>query len=156
MLKIPRYPIPIIVLVVALATLLFPAGVLAQGQDPGAPGTITPDLLALIAGSALSLFFSLVPKFSEKFAALPSEYKRLIMIGLMAVVAVGAYSLSCTSWLTGIFEFSVTCDQTGRQLIIKSFILAVAANQSTYSITPLPKSVRKAAEKVEKREELLP
>jgi hypothetical protein len=96
-------------------------------------------LLASIAGILLSLLFSYVPKLSEKFATLEGVYKRLIMAGLILVVAGGAFGLSCAAIIS-----AVTCDQPGALGLLKAFIAALIANQSTYMISPETKRVQQA------------
>lgn len=94
-------------------------------------------LLASLAGILLSLLFSYVPKLSDWFAVLEGVYKRLIMAGLLLVVAGGAFGLSCASVIS-----AVTCDQPGALGLVKAFIAALIANQSTYMISPETKRVQ--------------
>ena len=96
-------------------------------------------LLASLAGILLSLLFSYVPKLSEKFAILEGVYKRLIMVGLILVVAGGTFGLSCAGVIG-----AVTCDQPGALGLVKAFIAALIANQSTYMISPETNRVQQA------------
>jgi uncharacterized protein YacL len=130
------------VVLVILLTLMLAFPVLAASPGETSPGmmfTTTPEMLALIAGVVLSLIFSYVPGLNTKFAALDPTYKRLIMLGILVLTAGAIFGLSCASVLTG-----VTCDQPGLMQMVTILILAVIANQSAYSISPLSKPVRDA------------
>lgn len=96
-------------------------------------------LLASLAGILLSLLFSYVPKLSEWFAGLEGVYKRLIMAGLLIIVAIGVFGLSCAAVIS-----AVTCDQPGAMGLLKILIAALIANQSIYSISPQTKGVQQA------------
>jgi len=98
-----------------------------------------PNEISAVAGVVLSLFFSYVPGLNAKFAALAPEWKRLIMLGLLAVVAGAVYGLSCT----GVWRW-VECDTEGAKLLIKAFIVAVVTNQGIFTISPQPKAVKAA------------
>lgn len=98
--------------------------------------------LALIAGTFLSLLFSYVPGLNKKFAAVDPVYKRLSMLGLLALSAAAIYGLSCFGWALGGFE--VPCDEGGIKQLIEVFIVAIIANQSIYTISPETKGVREA------------
>ena len=91
----------------------------------------TPESLAMLAGVVLSLLFSYVPGLSDWYGALSATIKRLIMAGLLLVVAGGAFGLACAGIITGI-----DCSQTGLIDVVWAFILAVIANQSTYALSP--------------------
>ena len=93
--------------------------------------------LAALAGLILSLLFSYVPGLSDWYEPLEQTKKRLIMLGLLVVVAAGVYGLSCGP--TNL-QF-VTCDKAGVMALISAFITAMVANQATYELSP-----RKAAQ----------
>ena len=86
--------------------------------------------LAAIAGAVLSLAFSYIPGLDEGFANLEPTHKRLIMGGLLVVVAVAVFGLSCGNLLA-----SVTCDKQGALGLVNVLIMALIANQSVYQIT---------------------
>ncbi len=92
---------------------------------------MTVEQLGAIAGVLLSLAFSYIPGLSDKFAALPATTKRLIMAGLLLVVAVGALALSCANVVV-----TVECTQAGLLALINTFIAALVANQAAYMIAP--------------------
>ena len=93
--------------------------------------TLTPQLLAAVAGIILSLIFSYIPGLNAKFAMLENVYKRLIMLLLTFLTALGIFGLSCA----GVFNY-VTCDKGGAWLLLGLFIQVAVANQSAYQITP--------------------
>ena len=97
--------------------------------------------LALISGVVLSLLFSYIPGLNVKYAELGSEVKRLIMAGLLLVVAGSAYSLSCAGWGAS-FGVEITCDLAGSLGLVRVFVWALIANQGAYSITPQTNAVR--------------
>jgi len=92
---------------------------------------MTSELLASISGIVLSLLFSYVPGLSGKFAKLDSGVKRLIMAGMLLVVAGAAFGLSCGN----VFP-SVACSKEGALGLLKVFITALVANQAIYAISP--------------------
>lgn len=100
--------------------------------------TVTPELLASIAGVILSLFFSYIPGLNTKFAALDTMYQRLVMLLLLVITAGALYGLGCAA----IILAGITCDKQGLLQLIWIFILAVIANQSAFSISPPTKAVK--------------
>ena len=92
--------------------------------------TLTPESLTMLAGAVLSLLFSYVPGLSDWYGALEATYKRLIMAGLLLVTTGAVFGLACAGILSGI-----ACDQPGLINVVWTFILAIVANQSVYSIT---------------------
>jgi len=93
---------------------------------------MTAELLSSIAGIVLSLLFSYVPPFKSWFDNLEGNYKRLIMLGALAVTAGGAYGLACL----GLFGVGITCDMAGALGLVELFIVAAIANQSAYALSP--------------------
>ena len=93
------------------------------------------EFLSSIAGVVLSLLFSYVPGLKVRFGALDGDYKRLIMLGLLALVGAGAFGLSCAG-LAADFGINVTCDQAGAIGLLKVFGVAAIANQATYQLSP--------------------
>jgi hypothetical protein len=87
--------------------------------------------LSSIAGVILSLIFSYVPKVSEWYAGREATEKRLIMAGLLLLVALGAFGLSCADVVS-----VVTCNKDGALGLVYAFIAALVANQATFAISP--------------------
>jgi len=90
------------------------------------------EFLSSVAGIIWSLLFSYVPGVSGWYEKLDGTYKRLIMLGLLAVSAGGAYGLACLGW----FNVGLSCNQAGIEKLVSSFVLALMANQSAYLISP--------------------
>ena len=84
----------------------------------------------MISAAILSLAFSYIPGLSDRYGALAPEIKRLIMAGLMVLVAAGAFGLSCAGILEG-----VTCDPPGVVHLVWVVVLAITANQSVYQLS---------------------
>jgi len=91
---------------------------------------MTSDLLSSVAGIILSLAFSYLPGVSDWFSGLDGVHKRLIMAGLLLVVAVGAFGLGCANVLG-----TVECSRDGALGLASAYISALIANQSAYQIT---------------------
>lgn len=91
----------------------------------------TPENLAMVAGVVLSLAFSYVPGLTDWYEQFDPERKRLVMLGMLAVVAAGSFGLACAGILIG-----VACTIPGAIDLVWAFILAVIANQSIYAISP--------------------
>jgi hypothetical protein len=92
---------------------------------------MTVEQLSAIAGIILSLAFSYVPGLSDWYGGQDPAVKRLIMAGLLLVVAVGALVLSCANIIA-----DVECTQAGLLSLIGTFIAALIANQAVYLISP--------------------
>jgi len=100
---------------------------------------MTEEGLALIAGVIFSLLASYVPKFDEWYAAKDATFKRVFMLGLLAIAAIGIFGVGCLGWFN---EYvATTCDTAGAVGLIKILVLAVIANQSTYLVSPETKKV---------------
>lgn len=93
---------------------------------------MTSEQLAALAGIVLSLLFSYVPGFTNWYNPLDENRKRLVMIGLLLLVAVGAMLVSCSN----LFEVGVACSTEGAVGLAKAFIVALIANQSVYALSP--------------------
>ena len=100
---------------------------------------MTPEILAGIAGAILSLAFSYIPKLNVWFATLSDETKKLIMAGVLALVAVGVYVGQC-AW--GLCDYGFTCDKAGVFQLIGIYITAIVANQGVHRISPKTKDVK--------------
>lgn len=100
--------------------------------------------LAMVAAIILTLVFSYVPGLNTAFAKLAPEIKRLIMLGLLVLVAAGALGIACAG-AGNVFGVTVTCDETGIYALVKALVAAVIANQGVYAISPQTAKVRAAA-----------
>jgi ascorbate-specific PTS system EIIC-type component UlaA len=93
------------------------------------------EFLARIAGIALSLIFSYIPLAQKYYDTLDGIAKRLVMAGLLLLVAAITYGLSCWGVISGYVE----CTQAGLVSTIGFFIDALSANQAAFLISPKPK-----------------
>ena len=105
--------------------------------------TVTPAVLAAIAGAVLSLAFSYIPGLNAKFAVLPSETKSLIMAGLLLAASLAVFGLGCA----GILQAGIGCDQKGAVQLAFIFISAIMANQSVYALSAPVQAVKDAKAK---------
>jgi hypothetical protein len=92
---------------------------------------MTAEQLIVILGSVLALLFAYIPGFANWFNPLEATVKRLIMLGLLAIITGAVFGLSCAGILS-----AVTCDQKGAVALVTAFIYAVIANQSVFAILP--------------------
>jgi hypothetical protein len=95
---------------------------------------MTETTLASIAGVIISLAFSYIPGLKDKYALLTADYKRLVMLGALLIVALGIFGASCAG-----LSAQVTCDVAGAQALVSMFISAAIANQAAYLLTPSAK-----------------
>ena len=101
------------------------------------PISYTPDLITMVVGAVLSLLFNYFPTLNVWYAALKTEAKSGIMIGLLAVASVVIYLLS----LYGIIEVEGPITWI---MVLRTFVLAMVANQSAYIISPQTVAVKEA------------
>ena len=105
---------------------------------------MTGSTLAALAASLLSLLFSYVPGFKNWYSPKDPYLKRLIMLALVVVAAMGAFSLACVvgprmhafAGLADDFSVKVSCDAFGAWGLVRAVIAAVAANQAVFLISP--------------------
>ena len=91
------------------------------------------DLLAMLAGALLSVLVE-IPGIKGYYDRLTDNGKRLTMTAMLVVAALVIYGLSCAG-LLGIFgDVSLTCDQAGIMLLIRTLFVAIASNQSVFSL----------------------
>jgi len=113
---------------------------------------MTATQLATVASIILSLVFSYFPKLNTWYAALEPANKRLIMLGMVLLVSLASFGMSCWSvtaeWVPGL-----TCDTNSGKSLIAAFIVAIVTNQGVFLISPKTKAVE-AVRSVAKLEEL--
>ena len=91
------------------------------------------NVVVLVAGAILSLLFGYVPGLRQWFEALDGVRKAQVMAGLLALAAGGAFGASCyTPWVV------VECTEAGFWQLVELFIVAVIANQATYTLAVRP------------------
>lgn len=97
---------------------------------------MTPETLALFAGSLLSILFSVVPILKPWYEGLTGLSKRLVMAGVLLLASVVIYAAACLSFLNIILPgASITCTEEGIWSLAQVFLLAVVANQATFILT---------------------
>lgn len=89
-----------------------------------------PELLAVLVGAALSLAFNYIPGLRDKYDQLDPILKADLMAGLTILSAIVVFGLSCGGFLTVV---GLTCDKAGITQAVWTVILALMANQTTYS-----------------------
>lgn len=101
------------------------------------PVSFTPELIAGVIGMLFTLLFAYFPVLRTRYAALKSEVKSLIMIGLLAASALVITLLA----QNGII---VTTEPVTWVLFVKVLFAALVANQPTYTILPEAADVKAA------------
>jgi hypothetical protein len=107
---------------------------------------MTPEILSGAAAILLSLIFSYVPGLNTWYAALKSEWKSLIMLGLLFVIAGVAFGLACAGWLEDLTGLIITCDKPGILGLLRTFVIAVVVNAGMYIVSPETPAVKAAKE----------
>lgn len=103
--------------------------------------TLTPDSIIMIVGFLLSLLFKYFPVLRVKYAALASEVKSGIMLGLIALTEVVIVVMGCNHMIAVTSLVCVPLDYTG---LLMTFIITIAGNQGTYNIFPETDDVKSA------------
>lgn len=105
--------------------------------------------LSALAGILLSLGCSYLPGVRQRFAELDPTGKRLVMLGLLAISALGVFGLSCTPYQP--FP-GLSCDQAGAWGLLRVFLAALVANQAAFNVSPrLPGLKARAITQVKRR-----
>jgi len=112
---------------------------------------MSPEILAGAAAIVLSLLFSYVPGFGSWYQPLKADIKRLIMVGLLLVVAGASFGLACAGW--AVVE-GLACTSQGAFGLVKVFVAALIVNQAVYAVSPQNTKQREVWEdKAEARKE---
>jgi hypothetical protein len=93
------------------------------------------ETLSLAAGALLSLAFSYVPGLSGSFELLEPTHKRLVLLGLLLLIAAMVQGMACLGWAAA-WGISLTCDQSGFAGLVEQLVIAIIANQGVYAISP--------------------
>jgi hypothetical protein len=101
---------------------------------------MTATVLTGIASALLSILFEYVPGLRSWYGALKDNLQRLIMLGLLVVVAGVIFGWNCSGWFSGKIP-AVSCDQVGVQELVWLLVIAVASNQATHRILPKSNNV---------------
>ncbi len=98
------------------------------------------ETISTAAGALLSLLFSYCPGLSGWFAGLGEAgqdggtRKRLVMLALLVLAALGALALSCAGLPAPGAE--VDCSRAGVWELAQALAAAVVANQGVYALSP--------------------
>lgn len=87
---------------------------------------LTSELIVSLSGIVVSLFFAYFPGVKAWFDALNPIHKPLWNLGVLFVVAAGAYLYGC--------RLDAACLQAGLENAILAFIGALVANQTTFAV----------------------
>lgn len=101
------------------------------------------ETLSAAAGILLSLAAAYVPPFATWFSQLDGAHKRLVMLGLLALAALGSFLLECSGWSasgTPLAAFlapaAARCTPPMAMEVLRAFIAALVANQAAYQLSP--------------------
>ena len=89
-------------------------------------------ILLAIVGAGIQLVFKYFPKLNVWFEA--QSNKALIMVGVIAVVSLAYFGLSCTP-LAATFGIAVACSVQGGLDLAAAFIYILVSQQTTYLLT---------------------
>lgn len=93
------------------------------------------ETLTAVAGVILSLAFSYLPGLKRRYGALDGTAKRLVMLTVLTLTALGMYALACTPY-ADLLEIRLSCDAGGAAMLLRLLLSAAIANQAAYSLTP--------------------
>lgn len=95
---------------------------------------MTPELLASIAGIALSLAMAYVPGLNEWYNGLDKPGKARTMAILLIAAGVVIFGAGCFN----LIAIVVACNSTGALDLIKILVAALVANQGTFKLLVQP------------------
>jgi hypothetical protein len=81
----------------------------------------------------VSLLFEYVPGLSDWYNKVPDKFQRLIMLGLMVVVAGVALGFNCAGWFTSYIP-KISCSQAGVEEMFVLLLTALVSNQTTHLV----------------------
>lgn len=99
---------------------------------------LSAEVLAGFAGAIISIIFSYFPRLKDAFAALSTELKSGIMLGLLALTTA---VITALDWFN-VIDAGLTFDGQWVARVVFIFISAVIANQAAYKVSPQTKSVK--------------
>lgn len=95
------------------------------------------NVVVLLAGAVLALGFGYIPGLRPWFEALDGVRKAQVMALLLLIASAGSFVASCyTPWVV------VECTEAGFWQLAELFIMAVIANQATYTLAVKPTRTR--------------
>lgn len=93
---------------------------------------MTAEWIAGWAGALFSLLTAYVPGLRERFESLDGVRKRLVMLALITVAALGALGLNCLRLEAG--AWYLTCEAQGLSRLFSAWLAAAMANQAAYTM----------------------
>lgn len=101
---------------------------------------LSSEMIVGVAGMALSVLFSYVPGLRGWYASLQTEYKQLIMLGLVVLTTASIFALDCY----GVISTTASCDKDGIISLVWMLVLGLTSNQAAYLISPQTGDVKEA------------
>jgi len=95
------------------------------------PVSMSADWLVATVAAILALLFDYLPGLSGWFDKQDEGKKKLLMVGMLLVVAFGVFGLSCFN----LIDIAIACTWGGAGKIAGYWLVAVIANQSTHALT---------------------
>jgi hypothetical protein len=99
---------------------------------------LEPSVLASIVAIAVSLVFNYLPGLRVWFAGLQSQFKSLLMIGILFLISVVIWVLGGLNLLAVNIPFT----WVGFAEVVKVFVATILANQGTYLLFPQTADVK--------------
>lgn len=93
------------------------------------------ELLVGIAGVVVSFLFEYIPGLHDWYNGLKDNYQRLVMFGVLVLVAGAIFGLNCAQWFGDIMP-KVECTSAGLEKLVVLVLTAVVANQSAFALLP--------------------
>ena len=94
------------------------------------------DSIHFAAGIIISLALSYIPGLHDRWLALPSDWKRVVLLIALAAASVLLWLARC-EW--GLIVGGPSCDD-GAVAALRGFIEAVIASQAAYAVSPAVRS----------------
>ncbi|MFA6204301.1 MAG: hypothetical protein WC710_14080 [Gallionella sp.] len=101
---------------------------------------LSSEFIVTATGAVIALVFGYFPVLREKFAALTSEAKSGIMIGLMVLTGFAVWGAGCAGWI----DSGIACTTADIPNLLKLIIMAIIGNQATNRIAPELPDVKQA------------
>ncbi len=99
--------------------------------------TLSPELLAVIAGTLLSVAFGYIPKLKDWYSAKDPQTQAAIMGLLLLVSVIAIFLANCGAFLVVV---NLTCTKQGAVDALWYFFYALMANQGTFMIAVSPRN----------------
>jgi hypothetical protein len=97
---------------------------------------MTAETLSAAAGLLLSLALSYAPGLAPRYQRLSPAWKRLVLLGLLLLVAGAALAAACAPRLAAALPVPVACSDHGAAQLAAAFLAALVANQAAFTLTP--------------------